>query len=99
MCGGGDGGGVGGGGGGDGGGGGGEGGGVGAGGTAVMATFCPIRQWLSIWHARYSVPAAITTASNRLGVLSEPPPPWLVEASSVAPLKSQPVYAASDAIR
>merc|ERR1740124_1113708 len=45
-----------------------------------------------------AAPAAVTTASYRLGVPPEPPP-RLVEASSVAPAKSQPSYAAFDAIR
>ena len=39
----------------------------------------------------------LTTASYRLGVLPKPPP-WLVEASSVAPLKSQLSYLATDSM-
>lgn len=68
----------------------------------MTATFCPNLQCPKeppIWHAKYSVPAAVTTASYRLGGLSLLPPPRLVEPSSIALAKSQLSYAASDAIR
>ena len=44
----------------------------------------------------YSVPALLTTAWYRL--TPPEPPPLLVEASSVAPVKSQLVYFACDSI-
>ena len=89
-------------------GGGGEGGGEGGGGDgggdgaklAVMVTFWFPVQCAPTLHAMKSWPASavVTTASYKLSYAVPEPPPWPVPASSVAPVKSQALYAASDAI-
>ena len=75
---------------------GGDGGGDGGGGdgdgdthdvSTVIVIAWPPMQWLDIWHATQSMPADVTTASYRLPP-ALPPPPYEVDASSVAEEKS-----------